>query len=53
MIPERCGDTKITGFISIVVTHMLFFERLEWLELEVSTEVEPKMHRVVKDLSHH
>jgi len=51
VIPESCGDTKINGFVSIVMSHMLFFELLEWLKLEVSSEMEPKMHGIIKDLS--
>lgn len=53
MIPEASGHSVVNVLVSVVMSHMLLFQVLEWFELEVTSEMEPEMHRVVENLSKH
>ena len=50
MIPEGRCHTVVDVFVSVMMSHVLFFQILEKLDLEVSTKVEPEMHRVIEHL---
>ena len=51
MIPERGGHAEFDILVSVMVSHVPFLHILEVLDLEVASEVEPVMHRVIEDLS--
>ena len=51
MIPESSSDTEVNSLVSVVMSHVFFFQILERLKFEVTSEVEPKVHRIVEYLA--
>jgi hypothetical protein len=50
MIPESSSDTEVNSLVSVVMSHVFFFQILERLKFEITSEVEPEVHGVVEDL---
>ena len=50
MVPESSSDTEVNSLVSVVMSHVFFFQILERLKFEVTSEVEPEVHGVVEDL---